>query len=241
MGGGPVAARAQHADGVRVVDRQRGTVALRDLEQVRDVGDVPFHRVDTVHDDHAAGPGGHLLQPALQPRQVAVIEAHRLAVGHLGAVHDGRVVELVEEHHVPPAHQPRDEPQVGLIAGREDEAGLLAEELGQLPLESFVQVERPVQEAAAGTAGAVPLQRLLRGREDLRMMREPQVVVGAHHDPLFALDHDDGVFGVRDRPEVGIEAGSLKLPRLGETLALVEQCNVLQGLGAHGAPGQVGE
>ena len=59
-------------------------------------------------------------------------------------------------------------PEVGLIAGGEDEAGFLAEELGEVVLELLVQVERAVEEAAAGAAGAVagagPLGRL----EDLR-------------------------------------------------------------------------
>ena len=46
-------------------------------------------------------------------------------------------------------------PEVGLVAGGEDEAGFLAEELGQGVLELLVQVERAVQEAAAGAARAV--------------------------------------------------------------------------------------
>src|SRR3989454_10711140 len=59
----------------------------------------------------------------------------RSAVGHLGAVHDRGVVELVEEHEVAAAHQARNHSEVGLIAGREDETRLLAEELRQLDLE----------------------------------------------------------------------------------------------------------
>ncbi len=71
------------------------------------------------------------------------------------------------------------------------------------------------------------------------MMREPQVVVGAHHDPLFALDHDHRVFGPGDRLVPGVEPRRLDLPRLGKEIpALLEQRDVLQGLGVHGPPGR---
>src|SRR5439155_13791932 len=98
-----------------------------------------------------------------------------LAVRHLGAVHDGRVVELVEEHDVATPHEARDQAEVRLVPRREDEAGFLAEELRQLGLELLVQVERAVQEAAAGAARAVALERGLSRGEPFRMMRESEV------------------------------------------------------------------
>ena len=103
--------------------------AIRD--QAGDVGDVAFHRVDAVHHDHRARGAAVPLQPALEVAEVAVIEALGFAVGQLGAVHDRGVVELVEVDHLAATDESRDEPQVGRIAGREDEAGLLAEELGE--------------------------------------------------------------------------------------------------------------
>jgi hypothetical protein len=99
-----------------------------------------------------------------------VVEPHRLAVGHLGAVDDRGVVQLVEDDEVAAADEARDRPEVGLVAGREDEAGFLAQELRQVRLEPFMQVEGPVQEPAAGAARAVALERRLGRREDRRMM-----------------------------------------------------------------------
>jgi len=96
---------------MRVVDRERSAVFLRELEQVRHVGDVAFHRVDTVHDDHDAGARRRLLQLALEAAEVAMVEAHRLAIGHLGAVHDRGVVELVQKDHVAPATSPEMSPR----------------------------------------------------------------------------------------------------------------------------------
>ena len=78
------------------------------------------------------------------------------AVRHLGAVHDRGVVQLVEVDRLAPADQAGDEAEVGRVAGGEDQAGLLAQELGQRAFELLVQVERAVQEPAAGAARAVP-------------------------------------------------------------------------------------
>ena len=237
VGGGAVAFRAQHAHGVGVVDREDRAVPLSDFEQRRDVGDVAFHRVDAVHHDHLAHGGGHLLHLPLELGQIAVREALGVPEAHLGAVHDGGVVQLVEEHHVAAPHQAGNQSQVRLVAGGEDDASLLAEELGELPLELPVQVQRPVEQTAPGAPRAVTVERGPRGREDFRMMREPQVVVGAHHDPVLAFDDDDGVFGAGDRLVPSVQPGGLDLARLGrESPALLEQRDVLQGLGAHGAP-----
>jgi len=105
MGRGALSVGAEHADGVRVVDGEGGAVFLTDLQQTGDVGDVAFHRIDAVHDHHAAGALGQLLQLALEPGEIAVVEAHRIAVRHFRAVDDRGVVELVEEDDVGAAHQ----------------------------------------------------------------------------------------------------------------------------------------
>src|SRR5207245_11030300 len=80
-----VAPGAEDANRVRVVDGERGAVPLRDLEQVWHIRDVSLHRVDTSDDDPDAGAGRHLAPLALEAAEVAVVEAHRLTEGHLGA------------------------------------------------------------------------------------------------------------------------------------------------------------
>src|SRR5256885_1715723 len=149
---GPVPVGAKHPHGVRVVERERGAVFLGDLEQVRHVGDVSLHREDAVDDDHDARPDRALTESALEACQVAVVEPLGLTVGQLRAVHDRRVIELVEEHDVAPAHEPGDHAEVRLVAGRKDETGLFPEELGQLGLEPAVQLERPVERSEEHTS-----------------------------------------------------------------------------------------
>ena len=122
----------EHADRVGVVHGQRRAVLLGDAHQVRDVGDVAFHRVDAVHHDHrAAAVPGRAPIIRSRPARSPWLKRSGVAVGHLGAVDDRGVVELVEVDHLAPADQPGDEAEVGLVAGGEDEAVFLAQELGE--------------------------------------------------------------------------------------------------------------
>ena len=98
-----------------------------------------------------------------------------------------------------------------------------------------MQVEGPVQETAAGAAGAVLVQGLLGGFEDLRMMRQAEVVVRAQHDASLALDDDDGILGFGDRLEVRVETRSLDFACLGELPALLEEGHLMHYLCVHGA------
>jgi hypothetical protein len=233
MGGGAVSLGAEHADRMRVVDRQCRAVLLGDAQQGGEVGDVTFHRVDPVHDQHRPGALGDALQFAVEPGQVAVVEPRRLPVRHLGAVDDRGVVELVEEDHIAAADEPRNDAQIRLVARREDEARFLAEELRQLGFELLMEIQRAVQEPAPRAPRAVALQRAPSRPQHFRMMREPQVVVGAHHDAFLALDDDDRVLGAGNRLEVRVQPGRLHLAGAGEVAAFVEQRDVLQRLCAH--------
>ena len=135
------------------------------------------------------------------------------------------------------ADQGGDQAEVGVVAGGEDEAVFLAEKLGEGGLELLVQVERAVQEPAAGAAGAVAVQGAGGRLEHLGVVGQAEVVVGPEHDPLLAFDDDHGVFRLRDRLEVRIEPRRLDLIGLGELPALVEQRDVLKGLSGHETSG----
>ena len=216
-----------------VVDGQGRPLPLANLEQRGDLRDVPFHRVHAVDDDHLA----HArmgLELAFQAGQVSVVKAHRLPVGHLGAVDDGGVIELVEEHHVPPTHQPRDQAEVGVVPGGEDDAVFFAEEVRQSGFELDVEIERAVEEPATGAAGPVRPEGARRGFQDFRMVGQAEVVVRPQHDPLAALDDDDRVFGFRDRTEVGVESRGLHFIGPGKLATFLEERDVgLEGVARH--------
>jgi hypothetical protein len=68
--------------------------------------------------------------------RVPVDEAIRTA--DPAAVDDARVVELVREHDLAATREPGDRPQVGEIAGAEQQRALVAGELGDSPFQSPV-------------------------------------------------------------------------------------------------------
>src|SRR5256885_12017107 len=57
---------------------------------------------------------------------------------------------LFRSHHLAPSHQPGDEPEVGRVPGREHQAGLLADEIGQGCLQLLVEIEGAIEKATAG-------------------------------------------------------------------------------------------
>ena len=105
--------------------------------------------------------------------------------------------------------------EVGLMAGGEHERGLAAEPVGQLPLELEVQVGGAVQEARSGQPGAVAMKRVERALLDPLVAGQPQVVVGAEHDPALALHLHDGQRRSLQHPEIGHQ---IELPRGSELL-----------------------
>src|SRR5690606_11341707 len=122
----------------------------REPDEGRQIRDLPLHAEDAVDDDHARGAArGALAEEARQTGQVAVIEPDDIPEGHPPAVHDARVIELVEVHAIAAADERVDDGEVALIARAEDERGLLADEAREARLEPLVQVEVAVQEAAA--------------------------------------------------------------------------------------------
>ena len=66
------------------------------------------------------------------------------------------------------------------------------------------------------------------------MVGQAEVVVRPQHDPLLALDDDDGVLGLGDRLEVRVETRRLDFACLGELPALLEERDALEGLAIHG-------
>ena len=116
------------------------------------------------------------------------------------------------------------------------QAGLGAEVVGELRLELLVHLQRAVEHARPGTARAEFLDGLERSALDLGVVGEPEVVVGAEHDPGLAVDHAAAALAALERAEVRIHAQLLCTEMAPKGGALVEQ--ILAGHAA--APGLLG-
>ena len=102
------------------------------------------------------------------------------------------MVARIGDDRVTGAEDRAERAQVGLMAGGEDERVLGAEPIGELALELDVQIDRAVQKAGAGQAGAVTVERIAGALLDALVAGQSQVIVGAEHDPALALHLDDG-------------------------------------------------
>ena len=204
-------AGADDTEAVRIVHHDARAVPPRKAHDLRQVAHVAAHGEHAVGHDEAAGAVRHLLQPGFKIRHVVVAVAEHPGVGELAAVVDAGVVLLVAQDIVILAAHGGDDAQIGLEACGERHHGFLAEELGQLPLELRMQVQRAVEKTRSGTAGAVPVERRLAGRDDARVHGEPQIVVGAEHDAALALHDDLHVLAGLQLVEIRVDA---QLPRL---------------------------
>ena len=74
-----------------------------------------------------------------------------------------------------------------------------------------MQLQRAVEEPGTGAAGAVLLQRLHAGLDNLGVDGQAQIVVGAQHDATLALHDDLGILTGLQSVEVGIHALFLQL------------------------------
>ncbi len=220
----------QHADRMRVVQDEHGAELLRELEEVGHVGDVALHAEDAIHDDHHPRLGrATRFQEPTEPGQLSVVEPEGLPEREPRAVHDARMVQLVQEDAVVPPAQGRDDAQVRLIAGAEDESRLHPRELREPALQLLVEVQIAVQEAAARVGRAVLPEGRLGRLDDLRVVREAQVVVRPDHDLPLAADHHLRVRRPFDRGVIWIIARGHDLAGASEIPAFLEQMHPTSG------------
>jgi len=170
--------------------------------------DLALHREDAVDDDEdPAVVVARLLQGALQLVHPVVAKGAQLRAAEDAAVEDRGVVARVGDDGVAGREQRPQRREVRLRPRRGDERLLGPHPVGDLLLELEVQLDRPVEQARAGQAGAVRLQGRPRALDDALVGGQPEVVVGAEHDPRGALHLDDGSGGSLERAEVGQDVG----------------------------------
>ena len=147
--------------------------------------------------------------------------AQHLAVAQAAGVIDARVVLAVADHVVTHANDGADDAEVALKAGGKRDDVALAQKLRHLPLKGKVQIQRAVEQAAAAAAGAVFVERLVRGGDDLRVRRQAEVVVRAEHDAPLPL-HDD--LGVLPRLQLAEIREQIPLAQLVHEAVLIAFC-----------------
>jgi hypothetical protein len=221
---GHAATRVTHdARPVRVVDEDDGVVRARELEDAGQLRQVALHREHAIRDHELALPRLARLQASAQlvHRRMAVDDLARRP-GEPDRVDDRGVVERVREDDRVLVRERRDRRLVRVPARDVGERRIRTGEVGQLALELEVRLERPADEADGCGSRAVAAQALDPGLDDLRPVREPEVVVRREHEHLApALHLHDGALrrgeDVRGLVGAGLaESGELRAERLVE-------------------------
>ena len=184
---------AEEAGAVAFVDVHHRVVLLGQRGDLVQRGDEAVHRERAIGGDQLDPCAGSIggLQLRFQVGHVAVGVAEALGLAQADAVDDRGVVECVGDDRVVLAQQRLVQAAVGIEAGGVEDGVLGAEELRDLRFQLLVQVLRAADEAHAGHAEAVGIQRLLGGGDYLGVIRQAQVVVGAeveHLAPTLQLD-----------------------------------------------------
>ena len=178
----PRPVRSVGAERMRLVHENVGAVGPADVDDLAQRRDVAADGVQPFDDDQpVASLRGQPLQLLAQALGRVVAEADDLRRGLPRRVVDAGVAVAVDQDDVAGAAQAADERQVRLVAGAEDDRVALAEPVGQLALEIFVQRERAVGRPRSGGAGAVLEHGAARRLGDVGMERETEIVVRAEH------------------------------------------------------------
>ena len=106
------------------------------------------------------------------------------------ALHDAGMHALVVEEVVATAHHIGYHAAVGQKTCREEHHAILAQELGQLVLELYVNVERAVEEWRAGTSCAILVDSLLGGLLQARVVGKAQIAVRTEHQHRLVVTGD---------------------------------------------------
>ena len=198
------------------VDHHHRIVRIGDVAYLVHLGHDAVHRKRSVADDeHAARAlAAGLFYGLFQRIHIVVLVAVAPGFGQPDAVDDGGMVELVRHDGILLACQRLEQPPIGIKGGGVKDGVFHAHEAGDGGLKLLVQVLRAADEAHAGKAEAVGIQRMVGGGQHLGVGRKAQVVVGTEiqqcapaHLDFSALRAGDDGFGFPQA--LGLNAGKL--------------------------------
>jgi hypothetical protein len=192
---------AEHAETMRVVDHQPGVEALGERQQAGQGSEIAVHAEHRVAEDQLAS-GGARGEQTFEYRQIGVRVALAVGARELHGVDQGSVVEPVGEDRVVAPDQRRNDPQVGQVAGREEQGARKAGERGELLLEHGVRAEVAADQMRGAAADAPGAGAGAGGVDQRRVIGQAEVIVAAEADQRAAVNLACGPQGQFEGPAV---------------------------------------
>src|SRR5260221_9300396 len=197
---------------MRLVDHEEGLVALLDVNQARQLGNVAVHAVQAFDDDqHALEQAADLTQDGIEGGGIVVRKGAARRTGELDAFQDAVMDETIVHDQVLWPEQMTDRGYVGGVAADEDHAVLDLVECRQRLLKLTLHGPLARHQAAGRGRGAVAFDRGRGGLVDARMPGQSQVVVRGEIDVAAPLDQR----GRAGHSVVGFEEGIIQSETIG--------------------------
>jgi hypothetical protein len=185
---GPMTLRAQHAEAMRVVDHQQRSVPFGQAQQLGQRRQVAVHAEDGVADDDLVR---RLARLELGAQFVDAAEDLLVGAGQACAVDQAGVVERLAEQRRAGQAERRHHGQIGHVAGAEAQnaraRNVRCGPGGQPFLQQALRLAVAADERRAARTRAPAARALLQGRDDLRVVGQPQVVVRAEQQARLAV------------------------------------------------------
>ncbi len=176
-----------------LVHQQIGAVLLLHRHEFFQRRMIAQHRIDAFDDDDlVAGFVGEARQALIEIDRIIVLEADDRGAAETAGVIDAGMTVSIDDQEVIGARQRRDGAQIGLIAGGEHHAMLLAIEIGKILLQRLVAAIGTVGDPRPGRTGAKIGNGLLRGLHAIGIEGEAEIIVGAAQDRRPTFDHGLG-------------------------------------------------
>ena len=194
---GPVrraaALRSDEAGGVAIIDHDQRVIRIGKFANVAKLGKVAVHREHAIgDDDDAAGtafPG--CLHLGLEVIHVAIGEAEAPGLGEPDAVDDRGMVQGIRDDGILLAEQGFEYGAIGIETGSKQDRVIHAKIIRDAALERQVQIGGAADEAHRGHAEAVAVERRFCGSNQIGMIGEAEVIVGAEVQHLASAGDGD--------------------------------------------------
>ena len=167
----------------------------------RQIGDVAIHRKHAVGGDQfeASAGRGRFVQLRFEIGHVVVAIAKSLGFAEPDAVDDAGVIQLVGDDCVLGSEKRFEQSAVGVEARAIEDRVFRAEKLAELRFQLLVRRLGAADEPHRGQAVAPAIERRMGSLNDLGMLGQPEIIVGAHVEHFASLaDADMRILRRRD-------------------------------------------
>ncbi len=178
---------ADEAHRMRFIHQHHCAMLLGDGDHFLERRDIAQHRIDAFENHQLARFGRDSLEALFHRLDIVVLEGHDLGIAHRAAVPDAGMAVDVEHDIIALAGDGGDDPEIGLVAGREHHRMVHVIELTQRVLALAVTLIGPVEHTAAGGARSEIVERLLACLDHVGIEGHAHVIICAQQDRVAAV------------------------------------------------------